>query len=78
MPLGYTDQPVAPPFFLWYSGSGEVIHLFARSQRTPNLTKVARIVSPVTCPSVIPSSKLTSAAICKVHRLLFLPKRRGF
>src|SRR5215210_2454811 len=32
--FGQADQSVAPPFFLAYSGSGEVIHLLARSQRT--------------------------------------------
>src|SRR5215207_2687171 len=45
--LGEANQPVAPPFFLWYSGSGLVIQRLARSQRTPILSKVARMVSLV-------------------------------
>jgi hypothetical protein len=43
------------------------------SQRTPSLPSVARMVSPVTGLSVMPSLKLTSAAVRKVHRLLCLP-----
>src|ERR671911_2682345 len=71
------DQPVAPPFFLAYSGSGEVIQRLARSQRTPIRESVARMVSPLTRSFVSPSSKLTSAAISIVHRLLCLPNSRG-
>jgi len=33
----HPHQSVAPPFFVAYSGSGEVIQRLARSQRTPNL-----------------------------------------
>src|SRR5215203_3462245 len=75
--LGQAHQPVAAPFFLSYSGSGLVIQRLARSQRTPSLESVARTVSPVTRFSVSPSSKLTSAASSKVHRLVGLPKLRG-
>src|SRR5215203_282817 len=75
--LSQSDQPIAPPFFLAYSGSGLVIHLLARSQRTPIRLRVALMVSPLTRRSVKPSSKLTSAAISKVHRLLCLPNFRG-
>src|SRR5215204_450097 len=50
-PLGvgrsHLHQSVAPPFFLSYRGSGEVIHRLALCQRTPRrCTRVARIVSP--------------------------------
>src|SRR5687767_15154193 len=75
--LGQLDQSVAHPFFLAYSGSGEVIHLLARCQRTPMRAKVARMVSPETRLWVRPSSKLAWAAICKVHTLLSLPKFLG-
>src|SRR5215213_259467 len=69
--FGQADQSVAPPFFLAYSGSGEVIHYFlARSQRTPIRASVARTVSAVMRSSVKPSSKLTSAARSSVHRLV--------
>src|SRR5215211_1232846 len=76
--VGQADQSVAPPFFLAYSGSGEVIHRLARSQRTPIRESVARTVSPVMRSSVMPSSKLASAAISKVHRLVSLPNFLGF
>src|SRR3712207_1444923 len=76
--LRQADQPVAPSFFLAYSGSGLVIHRLARSQRTPKRSKVARMVSPLTRSFVSPSSKLTSAAISKVHKLLCLPNFLGF
>jgi excisionase family DNA binding protein len=72
--VGQLDQSVAQPFFLSYSGSGEVIQPLARCQRTPIRAKVARMVSPLTCLWVRSSSKLAWAAICKVHRLLSLPK----
>src|SRR5215211_5730192 len=75
--LGEANQPVAPPFFLWYSGSGLVIQRLARSQRTPILSKVARMVSPVIRLFVSPSSKLTSAAISSVHKVLSLPNFWG-
>src|SRR5947209_8338305 len=76
--LGHAHQSVAPPFFLWYRGSGEVIHRLARCQRTPRRrAKVARIVSPETRFSIKPCSKLTSAAISKVQRLLSLPNSLG-
>ena len=54
-----------------------MIQRLALSQRTPSLWSVARTVSPVTRLSVSPSSKLTSAANSKVHRLVGLPKLRG-
>src|SRR5215212_2222581 len=75
--FGQAHQSVAPPFFLWYSGAGEVIHLLARSQRTPKRANVARTVSPVICSFVRPSSKLTSAARSSVHRLVSLPNFLG-
>src|SRR5918994_3684626 len=70
-------QSVAPPFFLSYRGSGEVIQCLALCQRTPMRAKVARTVSPLMRSFVSPSSKLTSAAICIVHRLLCLPNSLG-
>src|SRR5829696_1005113 len=73
----HPHQPVAPSFFPAYSGSGEVIQRLARSQRTPKRASVARTVSPVIRSLVSPSSKLTSAAIFKVQRLLCLPSLRG-
>ena len=54
-----------------------MIHLLARSQRTPIRASVARMVSPVMRSSVKPSSKLTSAAISSVHRLVPLPNFLG-
>src|SRR3712207_4151555 len=51
---GKPDRPISSPFFLWYSGSGEVIQLFALAQRTPRRSKVARMVSPLTFSSVRP------------------------
>ena len=63
---GKPYQPISSPFFRAYSGSGLSI-LLARSQRTPSLASVARMVSPLTRLSVIPSSKLTSAAIARVQ-----------
>src|SRR5215210_1817211 len=75
--LCQAHQPVAPPFFLWYSGSGLVIQRLARSQRTPIRARVARMVSPVIRSFVRPSSKLISAAISRVHRLLCLPNSLG-
>src|SRR5215210_6446073 len=69
--LGHAHQSVAPPFFLSYRGSGEVIHRFARIHLTPSRRdKVARMVSPETRLCVSPSSKAASAAISKVHRLV--------
>src|SRR5829696_4596214 len=75
---GDSHQPVAPPFFLSYRGSGEVIQRFARVQRPPRTREsVARTVSPLRCSSVSPSSKATSAAISKVHRLDSRPNSLG-
>src|SRR5215210_503211 len=74
---GQVNQPVAHPFFLSYSGSGEVIQRLARLQLTPMRAKVARMVSPETRFSVNPSSKLTCAAKSKVHKLVGLPKFLG-
>src|SRR5215217_682572 len=45
--VGHLHQSVAPPFFLSYRGSGEVIQRFARCQRIPSRReRVARMVSP--------------------------------
>jgi hypothetical protein len=73
MALGEPDQPVSSPFLREYCGSGLSIQRLARSHRTPRRSKVARMVSPLSSLSVIPSSKLTSAAIRRVHKLLSLP-----
>src|SRR5215210_752144 len=71
-------QSVAPPFFLSYKGSGEVIHRLARIHRTPRMReRVARTVSPETRLPVSPSSKAASAAIARVHRLLSYPNSLG-
>src|SRR5687768_9743851 len=75
--LCQSHQSIAPSFFLTYSGSGEVIQCLALCQRTPILAKVARIVSPDTRSLVRPSSKLTSAAISIVHKLLSWPNSLG-
>src|SRR5215213_875495 len=75
---GRFHQPVAASFFLSYRGSGEVIQRFARCHLTPRRREsVARMVSPETRLCVIPSSKATSAAISKVHRLLWWPNSLG-
>src|SRR5215212_1996898 len=73
MALGEPYQPISSSFFRAYWGSGLSIQRLARSQRTPSLASVARMVSPLTGLRVMPSSKLTSAAVRKVHRLLRLP-----
>src|SRR5918993_4119501 len=73
MGLGESYQPISSPFLRAYSGSGLSIQRLARSQRTPSLASVARMVSPLTGLCVMPSSKLTSAAVRKVQRLLCLP-----
>src|SRR5918994_799543 len=70
-------QSVAPPFFLSYKGSGEVIQCLALCQRTPIRAKVARTVSPLMRSVVSPYSKLTKAASSIVHRLLCLPNSLG-
>src|SRR5215210_647235 len=75
--LHQVHQSVAPPFFLSYKGSGEVIQCLALCQRTPIRESVARTVSPLMRSFVSPSSKLTSAAISIVHRLLSLPNSLG-
>src|SRR5829696_43841 len=62
MNFGEPDQPVSSPFLRAYSGSGLSIQRLARSQSTPSLPSVARMVSPLTCLSVMPRSKLASAA----------------
>jgi hypothetical protein len=55
-----------------------VIHRFARIHLTERRRDSdARIVSPETRSSVSPSSKATSAAICKVHRLDWRPNSLG-
>src|SRR4051812_21403681 len=76
--LGHAHQSVAPPFFLWYRGSGELIHRLARRQCTPRRREsVARMVSPQTRFSIKPCLKLTSAAISRVQRLVSLPNSLG-
>src|SRR5215204_1455237 len=75
--LRQPHQSVASSFFLAYKGSGEVIHRLALCQRTPIRAKVARMVSPLIRSFVSPSSKLTSAAISIVHKLLCLPNSLG-
>src|SRR5215210_1172888 len=70
-------QPISIPFFRAYSGSGLSIQRLARCQRTPSLDSVARMVSPVTLLSVMPSSKLTSAAIASVQKVPSLPNSLG-
>src|SRR5215204_2712409 len=75
---GYAHQSVASSFFLSYRGSGEVIHRLALSHLTPRRrARVLRMVSPETRLWVSPSSKLTCAAISKVHRLLSYPNSLG-
>ena len=55
-----------------------MIQRLARIQRTPRTREsVARTVSPLTCSSVSPSSKATSAAIAGVHRLDSRPNSLG-
>jgi hypothetical protein len=49
----------------------------ARFHEIPSRFKANRMHSPLTCRGVRPSSKLTSAASSKVHRLVSLPKSRG-
>src|ERR671911_59246 len=77
MTLGESYQPISSPFLRAYSGSGLSIQRLARSQRTPSLASVARIVSPLTCLSVMPCSKLTSAACSKVQKVSSLPNFLG-
>src|SRR5215210_2976124 len=77
MALGQPDQPISIPFFRAYAGSGLSIQRLARSQRTPSLASVARMVSALTRLSVIPSSKLTSAAIARVQKVPSLPNSLG-
>src|SRR5262249_39460144 len=71
------DQAVARPVLRAYAGSGEVIHSFARFQRTSERARVARMVSPVTRAEDTPCSKLTSPARSSVHTLVGLPKVPG-
>ncbi len=55
-----------------------MIHRLARIHFTERRRdKVARMVSPETRSSVSPSSKATSAAISRVHRLLSRPNSLG-
>src|SRR5215204_5836466 len=77
MGFGEPYQPISSPFLRAYSGSGLSIQRLARSQRTPSLASVARMVSPLTCLSVMPSSKLTSAAYSKVQKVSSLPNFLG-
>src|SRR4051794_17787643 len=75
--LGQPDRPISIPFFLSYSGSGLSIQCLARCQPLPRRAKVARMVSALTLFCVIPSSKLTCAAISKVHKVLSLANSLG-
>ena len=77
MALGQPDQPISIPFFRAYSGSGLSIQRLALCQRTPSLESVARMVSPLTLLSVMPSSKLASAAIESVQKVPSLPNSLG-
>jgi hypothetical protein len=55
-----------------------VIHRLARCHLTPRRrTRVVRMVSPETRLGVSPSSKLASAAISKVQRLVSYPNSLG-
>jgi hypothetical protein len=76
----HPHRSVAPPFFVAYSGSGEVIQRLARSQRTPKRAKKSSPDGLARDPLFLvrPSSKLTKAAISKVRRLLCSPNLRGF
>src|SRR3712207_46921 len=75
---GEPDQPISSPFFLSYSGSGELIHLLALSQRTPNLLSVERIVSP---DSPLFGYALLQTHLCgmrsSVQRVVGLPNSLG-
>src|SRR5512145_1117230 len=77
--LGVTepDQTVTLLFFNAYCGSGLVIQCLARCQLTPNRIRACRMVSILTCCSVTPCSKQTSAANSNVHRLLSFSQVRG-
>src|SRR5215212_1617185 len=75
---GEPYQPISSPFFRAYSGSGLSIQRLARFQRTPSLASVARMLSPLTSLSVRPTSKLTSAAIASVQKVLSLPNLLGW
>src|SRR5829696_2218175 len=77
---GHFHQSVASEasFFSFVQGVGEVIHRFARIQRTTSRREsVARTVSPETRSSVSPSSKAASEAIARVHRLVWYPNSLG-
>ncbi|MDV7213523.1 hypothetical protein R4769_20530 [Azotobacter beijerinckii] len=54
-----------------------MIQVLARFQPTPSRFSAWRIDSWLSCRSVSPCSKATSAARLKVHRLVGLPKSRG-
>src|SRR5215203_5473507 len=75
---GEPYQSISIPFFRAYSGSGLSIQRLARFQRPPSLASVALMVSPLSCLSVRPSSKLTSAAIASVQKVLCLPNLLGW
>src|SRR5215216_8188843 len=65
-------------FFSFVQGIGEVIHRFARIQRTPSRREsVDRTVTPERRSSVSPSSKAASEAIARVHGLLWYPNSLG-
>src|SRR3954469_4427625 len=77
-PLGIdlreANQPVAAPFFLSYSGSGEVIQRLARSQRTPMRSRVARSfsASPLSAPSTILAHAAISSVLFSLTMYVFV------
>src|SRR5215217_6705354 len=74
----HVHQSVAPPFFLSYRGSGEVIQRLARIHLTPSRREsVARMVSPETRLLVSPSRKAASAAISKGSSRIRTPSGSG-
>lgn len=66
-------QPVTSLFLRAYAGSGLVIQRLARCHLIPNRSRLWRIVSPLTCLSVNPCTKLTSATNSNVQRLVAWP-----
>src|SRR5258708_19330687 len=74
---GPSPQAVACVFFSWYCGSGLVIQCLARFQLVFSRLRARRTLSSETWVEIIPCSKLTCAASCKVHVLRSLPKSRG-
>jgi len=75
--LRQCDYSVARLFFRTYSGSGLVIQCLARFQEMLERFRAMRMQSSLTNRGVIPVAKLTSAANCSVHKLVFFPNSRG-